>query len=229
MKNVKKFLFLVLAGLASCAKLVDPQEAIIDSAVQSTIIAHAVASTLTAQPSSQMHEIAATSSVVTSIPEFTTTPTTRPVATATPIPTTTPTPTPTSTPTPPPLPFAETRLWDIVFELISCTLSGKRVICDVAITNQGEDIKVELHINSTLIYDDFGYEYYADEIHLANKDEKVLLVSGVRTSGSVIFENVSPEASKITLFHARFSTFEERGLYWDKDDIIEFRNIPIEK
>jgi TolB-like protein len=128
---------------------------------------------------------------------------------------------------------------NLAIEIINCKKSGKDVTCDLIITNNDPDRELYIwwrgykkYINR--IFDEFGNEYWADSVKLANKTAKFenptysgrslnhLFVSGIPTKISFTFlgEMLLPKANNLSLFE-----------FWlaegDKNFKIQFRDIPI--
>lgn len=114
-------------------------------------------------------------------------------------------------------------------ELIDSKLSGNTVICSLMITNTEKDRELFLrgtyYRGPSRIFDDFGNEYKAIMVSLADKSGeegvKSLLVSGVPTKATIRFGGVSAEAKIITLLEIYC------GYYWVRPIVFQFRNIPI--
>ena len=128
---------------------------------------------------------------------------------------------------------------NLTIEIINCKKSGKDVTCDLIITNNDPDRELciwwsgyQKYINR--IFDEFGNEYWADSVKLANKTAKFgnpshsrrslnhLFVSGIPIKISFTFlgEIFLSKANSISLFE-----------FWlnegDKNFKIQFRDIPI--
>ena len=128
---------------------------------------------------------------------------------------------------------------NLTIEMINCKKSGKDVTCDLIITNNDPDRELYIlwrgyqkYINR--IFDEFGNEYWADSVKLANKTAKFenptysrrslnhLFVFGIPIKISFTFlgEMLLPKANSLSLFE-----------FWlnegDKNFKIQFRDIPI--
>jgi hypothetical protein len=130
----------------------------------------------------------------------------------------------------------------LTFELQGCRMSGTKVICDLMISSDDGDREFGLYPTNTAIYDDFGNRYESNHVELANSNSDTsfigwaygLLVAGVRTRASVAFENVSPSATRITVFTVSSVLNPSRtaaslnpsrtAASWPK---VQFRNIPL--
>lgn len=131
-------------------------------------------------------------------------------------------PGPTSSPTP-----KAQRSWRIdshffTFDLQRCRLSGTSVLCEFIVTNNDRDRR--LGINNTKMFDDFGNEAEARNFQIADKTgtygTDAALISGIPVRARMNFDGVSPQATRMTLFHLHWYTQEG-------DFEIEYRNIPL--
>ena len=121
---------------------------------------------------------------------------------------------------------------NFTFEVKECRMSGTNVTCHLLITNNDQDREIDIHgkdFSKSKIFDDFGNEYIAGQVQVANKVgtshvENVLLVSGIPTRARLNFDKVTAKASKITLLDVGC---------WDrktnKDFRVKFRSIPLSK
>lgn len=119
-----------------------------------------------------------------------------------------------------------------LFELQGCEASRSGVICNLLITNKGDDRTLGFCGSSSWctphsrMFDDRGNEYRAEIVQLGNKKGSNIsnvLISNVPTNASLSFEKVSTGATKITLL--------ELGV-WDEKEVdfkVQFRNIPLSK
>src|SRR5262245_30284346 len=111
------------------------------------------------------------------------------------------------------------------FELLRCRLSGASVNCDLRITNNDKDRNFQIGDQSRM-FDDHGNESRTRMMRLANSKSpsysvKSLLVSGVPTAGSLTFEEVSLQATRITLLELNCHD-DSSNTGWFK---VQFRNI----
>jgi TolB-like protein len=106
------------------------------------------------------------------------------------------------------------------FELLRCRLSGASVICELQITNNDRDRDLMLGDGSG-IFDDHGNQSNARLLRVANSEDswraRSLLVSGVATPTRLTFEDVSAQATRITLL--------ELHCYENDWFAVQFRNI----
>lgn len=91
------------------------------------------------------------------------------------------------------------------WELHQCRLSGSSVICDFSVTNLDSDRQLGLQYTSEL-FDNSGNRSQAAYVELANAKSGgftasaySMLIKGVRTRARIRFDNVSPDATKISL------------------------------
>ncbi len=131
---------------------------------------------------------------------------------------------------------------DFSFDVPSCQRSGMTVSCRLLITNRGDDRQLGItgqsvskffpgtFISSSRAFDQVGNEYKAATIRLGNKENdgyvESLLVSGVPTNATLIFERVSADATRLALL--------EIGCYRLKDHqpktfTVQIRNILLGK
>ena len=119
---------------------------------------------------------------------------------------------------------------NFTFDMQTCKRSGSSVKCSLTITNNGQDKRLEIlsyvHDTGTRAYDDYGNEYKAEPIQLANKssDRSIsnILVNDVPTKAILTFKGVASEAMMIALLkiHANVDR---------KSFFISLRNIPLNK
>jgi len=91
---------------------------------------------------------------------------------------------------------------EFTFELKSCKLENRKVTCSFTITNDSEnDINLSIIVPGSKIFDEWGNEYSAMTLRLANSTSKKgwyrikkLIIPGVPTPAELIFENVSSTA-----------------------------------
>ncbi len=126
---------------------------------------------------------------------------------------------------------------DYLFELHNCISYARSITCNLSIVNKGKDRELTIgtiqyrvdHRAYTIMYDNFGNEYRAGRFTLANNSQdnkgvKSFLVSGVPVKATVKFEEVSPQASSISLLK-----IECQLSHWGDPFEIEFRNVPIDR
>jgi len=128
---------------------------------------------------------------------------------------------------------------NLIIEMINCKKSGSDVICQLLITNNDQDRVLGVWYSGSKakkypnrLFDDSGNEYWADIVHLANKEAKynyrgwdesleLLFVSGIPVKLTYyISGELLSEASSLSLFE--FCLNEG-----DKNFKIQFRDIPI--
>ena len=115
---------------------------------------------------------------------------------------------------------------EFTFELKNCRMENRNVTCSLIIKNNSEnDIKLRTGIINTKLFDEYGNEYSAGLVKVANSTSKKgwrhldkLIVAGVPTPAEFVFENVSSTAVKISLLSISFGGGIGK---------VKFRNIPI--
>jgi TolB-like protein len=109
------------------------------------------------------------------------------------------------------------------FELHGCRLSGTSVVCDFTITNNDRDRRLGIG-GSTKMFDDFGNEVRPRQIEVADGGRRsnkfATLIAGVPTRARILFDGVSPTATKMTLLYVW--VYEQSGNF-----PIEYRNVPL--
>ena len=110
---------------------------------------------------------------------------------------------------------------DFIFELESCKMTNSKVICLFTIKNDSTrdrklGIQQALYGNKTRIFDEFGNEYVAAAFRLGSEEGTSVvrntLVSQVKTSAWVRFENVTADATKLTLGISVYSYEHNKNL-----------------
>ncbi len=123
------------------------------------------------------------------------------------------------------------------FELVDCRFSGGTVSVSMLITNKSNDAGLIIFIPTRLrrdfpktrIFDDFGNEYSAIKVTLANKESGSdfsvvhLLVSGVPTNANILFEGDPKQATVIRLLEIGCQIYD--GEYFR----VQFRDVAISK
>jgi len=121
---------------------------------------------------------------------------------------------------------------DFTFELKSCEIKDRTVTCSLIITNNTEDDReLVIWFYKTKIYDQSGNEYMVCKVKLANSSSRPnpsckwggssriakLLIPGVPTPATLVFEKVSSEAERISLLNLNLGSMGD----------VKFRNIPL--
>jgi hypothetical protein len=118
------------------------------------------------------------------------------------------------------------------FGLEKCAKSGTTIACDLVITNQDKDRDLVFGDYNSSLYDDMGNAGKIKNVSLANQKgmyyAKNLLVSGVPTKARVGFEDISPQATKISLMTIRCFTSDPNS-YPPEMFEIKFRNVPLDQ
>lgn len=171
-----------------------------------------------------------------------------PVSTPTPQPTETPAPSPTPTPMPEtnintttnsetvtkpasesntakPLPtLMKAEEHSVVFNLQQCRKSGTSITCDLTLTNTGQDRRFRLSSYRSKLFDELGNGYKGANAQVANQkgdSPEIGFIGGVTTRAQMTFENIEPNAAKITLLEFNFMVGD------DYDLSVKFRNVPL--
>lgn len=128
---------------------------------------------------------------------------------------------------------------DFVFELQGCKLSGGTVKCSLVVTNKGKDRELEMYAQDdrscagrppvfAKLFDNLGNEYHANRVQLSNKENSYevmsLLVSGISTKASLVFEGISQEAKSVALLEIWCYSPASPGPF-----NLQFRNIALTK
>jgi hypothetical protein len=172
-----------------------------------------------------------------------------PLSTPTATPAETPTPTPTATPLPEtntntaatnadanikpasdantskPLPtLMKAEEHQVVFNLQQCRKSGTSITCDLTLTNAGQDRRFRLSTYRSKLFDELGNGYRGEDAQVANQtgdSPEIGFINGVTTKAQMTFENIEPNAAKITLLEFSFAVGD------DYDLSVKFRNVPL--
>lgn len=110
------------------------------------------------------------------------------------------------------------------FELQRCLLSGTTVMCELTITNKGDDRQLSFG-NSSRLFDDQGNDYRAERVRLASKEGNwadAVLVAGITVNLRLTFQEVSPHIRQITLLNI-YVNVQSGG----KDFNVQFRGISL--
>jgi curli biogenesis system outer membrane secretion channel CsgG len=111
------------------------------------------------------------------------------------------------------------------FELQRCLLSGTTVVCELVITNKGDDRQIGFG-NKSRLFDDQGNEYGAEHIRLASKEgyqAEAVLVSGISVNLRLMFQGVSQHIRQITLLDVYVAVYSGGG----KNFNVQFRRISL--
>jgi len=116
------------------------------------------------------------------------------------------------------------------FDLDDCRLSGSTIVCDLTITNNDADRMFSYNnlVGGAGLVDNLGGTYGATSLRIANRNgyDDAIIVSNVPTKSRVIFDNVSPEATKIVSLKMQFNRFDQ-GII--NHFTIEFRDVILSK
>ena len=112
----------------------------------------------------------------------------------------------------------------VLFALHECRKSGSSITCIFSLTNKGQDRRFKVYGYESRLFDELGNSYKSSEIQIANQtggQPEIGFISGVTTRAQMTFENVEPNAAKITLLDVGFMVGN------DYDLSVKFRNVPL--
>jgi len=112
----------------------------------------------------------------------------------------------------------------VLFALHECRKSGSSINCLFSLTNKGADRRFQLSRYSSELFDELGNGYKGSDAQLANQTgglPEIGFINGVTTRAQMTFENVEPNAAKITLLNIGFKVGRDDGLS------VKFRNVPL--
>lgn len=116
------------------------------------------------------------------------------------------------------------------FDLEDCRLSGSTIVCDLTITNNDNDrlFSYDHLVGGAGMIDDLGGTYRATTIGIANRNgfDDAVIVKNVPTKSRIVFDNVSPQATKIASLRMQFNRFEQGIITHFK---VEFRDVALSK
>jgi TolB-like protein len=116
---------------------------------------------------------------------------------------------------------------DITFELKQCSLSGALAVCELLITNKGEDHHLHLSAPDIRMIDEGGSEYHARAVSIGGQRNDLgastTITSGVPVRARLTFEGVSPEARRAALIELKGGN--RNG--FSPGGSIQFRNVPL--
>jgi len=106
---------------------------------------------------------------------------------------------------------------DFKFEWKGFDIQDDKITIKMLVTNKAQDRKLKIYRGGqTRLYDNFGNEYSANKIVIANKSAKYALqhymVSGIPTKASIQFNNLHPDIKKISLVKIRIRANEENSV-----------------
>ena len=108
------------------------------------------------------------------------------------------------------------------FVLNECKKSETVVTCYLKVTNLKRDRTLDISSGGSRMYDNFGYEYKAGEVALANRSSsgwiEMRLIKDVSTIMTVTFNDVAADAEKATVLDLHINTNTWKTL--------EFRDFP---
>jgi hypothetical protein len=136
------------------------------------------------------------------------------------------------------MPKVESKFF--TFEVLQCTLFGKRLTCEILVTNADKDKKLQIfdadRNTPTRIVDNSGNEYKVATVQfgalrgtsiMGRKiyDERVTLVTGVPIKATIIFDNLPQDITKVSLLEIFCNADSED--YNGEDFSVQLRNVPI--
>ena len=115
-------------------------------------------------------------------------------------------------------------------DLEDCRLSGSTIVCDLTITNNDNDrlFSYDHLVGGAAMIDDLGGTYRATTIGIANRNgfDDAIILKNVPTKSRIVFDNVSPQATKIASLRMQFNRFEQGIITHFK---VEFRDVALSK
>lgn len=112
----------------------------------------------------------------------------------------------------------------VLFALHECRKSGSSITCQFSLTNKGQDRRFRLYGYNSKLFDELGNGYKGSETQIANQtgdSPEIGFINNVTTRAQMTFENVEPNAAKITLLEIGFIVGN------DYDLSVKFRNVPL--
>lgn len=133
-----------------------------------------------------------------------------------------------STPVKAPIPKLEYKLF--TFEIKQCTLFGKRLTCEILITNNDRDKDLQIYYasntNSSKAIDDSGNEYEPNKIQFGSKEggSYTRLVTGIPVKLILIFDDLPQSTNSLRLLQIS-ANFEKKDYF--ENPSAQFRNVPV--
>ena len=112
----------------------------------------------------------------------------------------------------------------VVFNLQQCRKSGTSITCDFTMTNTGQDRQLRLPVYQCKLFDELGNGYKGSEAQVANQtgdSPEIGFINGVTAKAQMTFDNIEPNAARITLLNFGFSVGNDYNL------AVKFRNVPL--
>ncbi|MGI8639827.1 MAG: hypothetical protein ACR2MG_07715 [Pyrinomonadaceae bacterium] len=112
----------------------------------------------------------------------------------------------------------------VLFALHECRKSGSSITCQFSLTNKGQDRRFRLSRYGSKLFDELGNGYKGSDAQVANQTggtPEIGFINGVTTRAQMTFENVEPNAAKITLLEINFNVGGDSNLS------VKFRNVPL--
>jgi len=112
----------------------------------------------------------------------------------------------------------------VLFALHQCRKSGSSIVCDMSLTNKGDDRQFELITYRSRLYDELGNGYRGSDARVAREQggsPRIDFIKGVTTRAQITFNQIEPNTTKITLLDLTFNIGRDNNLS------IKFRNVPL--
>ena len=111
---------------------------------------------------------------------------------------------------------------DFIFALRGCGIANDKVVCDLIVTNQGQDRTLRFYPQSR-IFDEFGTEYPPVGAKLGNSKSTLssssvgnILISGIPTRAEISFAKIADTSRILAVMEINCSSFK-----------VQFRNVPV--
>lgn len=98
--------------------------------------------------------------------------------------------------------ICEKKIGDWDFKLTGCERNGNSITCNFEIKSNYRDRNFRINYPSSTLYDNFGNEYHVSTAKLGDKEGRSaskLLIANITIPGNVIFENISTQATEISV------------------------------
>ena len=113
-----------------------------------------------------------------------------------------------------------------IFELQGFKKSGTSLICNLVVLSTEDDKNLVILWNETEMFDNNGNNYRVRKVQIGNKDDTCLLVKGVPTKLVLVYTDINPVPSKISLLKIEGGSYTTTKR--DNKFLIQFRDIPIQ-
>ena len=112
----------------------------------------------------------------------------------------------------------------ILFGLQQCRKSGSSITCELLLTNKGADRNFQFVVYRSHLFDELGntYEGAGGQVAKENGNNiRIGFINGVTAKAQITFNEIEPNAAKITVLRLQFDVGDDRGLE------VKFRNVPL--